>query len=42
LAGTNVEKGQELLRSSGIKYEEATSLQDAATKAVTILNKGLN
>ena len=42
LAGTNVEKGQELLRSSGIKYEEAISLQDAATKAVTILNKGLN
>ena len=42
LAGTNVEKGQELLRSSGIKYEEAISLQDAATKAVTILSKGLN
>ena len=42
LAGTNVEKGQELLRSSGIKYEEASSLKDAATKAVSMLNKGIN
>tara|TARA_B100000575_G_scaffold234990_1_gene196610 strand:- start:3343 stop:4152 length:810 start_codon:yes stop_codon:yes gene_type:complete len=42
LAGTNVEKGQELLRSSGIKYEEAVSLQDAASKAVSILNQGVS
>ena len=42
LAGTNVEKGQELLRSSGIEYKEASSLKDAATKAVSILNQGMN
>ena len=37
LAGTNVDKGNKILRESKIKYIEANSLEDAATKAVKIL-----
>ena len=37
LAGTNVDKGNKILRESKIKYIEAISLEDAANKAVKIL-----
>jgi len=37
LEGTNVEKGKELLRSSGIKLTTADDLDDAAKKAVHTL-----
>ena len=37
LAGTNVDKGNKILRESKIKYIEANSLEDAADKAVKIL-----
>ena len=37
LAGTNVDKGNKILRESRIKYIEANSLEDAANKAVKIL-----
>ena len=37
LAGTNVDKGNKILRESKIKYIEANSLEDAANKAVKIL-----
>jgi len=37
LAGTNVDKGNKILRDSKIKYIEANSLEDAANKAVKIL-----
>ena len=39
LAGTNVEKGNKILRDSKIKYIEANTLEDAANKAVKALNK---
>jgi malate-CoA ligase subunit beta len=37
LAGTNVEKGNQILRDSNINYIEALSLEDAANKAVAAL-----
>ena len=37
LAGTNVDKGNKILRESKIKYIEANSLEDAANKAVNVL-----
>ena len=39
LAGTNVEKGNQILRDSKIKYIEALSLEDAANKAVVALKE---
>ena len=37
LAGTNVEKGNEILKQSNINYIEASTLEDAANKAVKAL-----
>ena len=37
LAGTNVEKGNEILKKSKINYIEASTLEDAANKAVKAL-----
>jgi malate-CoA ligase subunit beta len=37
LAGTNVEKGNKILRDSKLKYIEASTLEDAANKAVKAL-----
>ena len=39
LAGTNVEKGNEILKKSNINYIEASTLEDAANKAVKALGK---
>ena len=39
LAGTNVEKGNEILKNSKINYIEANTLEDAANKAVKALGK---
>ena len=39
LAGTNVEKGNKILKESKIKYTEASTLEDAANKAVVALKK---
>ncbi|MDC3139463.1 malate--CoA ligase subunit beta [Candidatus Pelagibacter sp.] len=39
LAGTNVEKGNQILKESKINYIEANTLEDAANKAVAALNK---
>jgi len=39
LAGTNVEKGNEILKNSNINYIEANTLEDAANKAVKALGK---
>ena len=39
LAGTNVEKGNKILRDSKLNYIEANTLEDAANKAVAALNK---
>ena len=39
LAGTNVEKGNKILKESKIKYIEANTLEDAANKAVAALKK---
>ena len=39
LAGTNVEKGNQILKESKINYIEAKTLEDAANKAVAALNK---
>jgi len=39
LAGTNVEKGNKILKESKIKYIEASTLEDAAKKAVVALKK---
>jgi malate-CoA ligase subunit beta len=39
LAGTNVEKGNKILRESKINYIEANTLEDAANKAVKALKK---
>jgi len=37
LAGTNLEKGNEILKNSKINYIEANTLEDAANKAVKAL-----
>ena len=39
LAGTNVEKGNKILRESKLNYIEANTLEDAANKAVAALKK---
>ena len=39
LAGTNVEKGNKILKESKINYIEATTLEDAANKAVKALKE---
>ena len=39
LAGTNVEKGNKILKDSGISYIEAQTLEEAANKAVEALKK---
>ena len=39
LAGTNVEAGQKILKESKIDYTGAETLEDAAHKAVKILNE---
>ena len=39
LAGTNVKKGNKILKESKIKYIEATTLEDAANKAVKALKE---
>ena len=39
LAGTNVDKGNEILQKSKINYTEASTLEDAANKAVKALGK---
>ena len=39
LAGTNVEKGNKILRDSKLNYIEANTLEDAANKAVAALEK---
>ena len=39
LAGTNVEKGNQILKESKINYIEANTLEDAANKAVAAINK---
>ena len=39
LAGTNVEKGNEILQKSDVNYIEASTLEDAANKAVKALSK---
>ena len=39
LAGTNVEKGNQILKDSNINYIEANTLEDAANKAVGALKK---
>ena len=39
LAGTNVEKGNKILKDSGVSYIEAQTLQEAANKAVEALKK---
>ena len=37
LAGTNVEKGNKILKDSNINYIEASTLEEAANKAVAAL-----
>ena len=37
LAGTNVEKGNKILKDSKINYIEASTLEEAANKAVAAL-----
>jgi succinyl-CoA synthetase beta subunit len=39
LAGTNVEKGQEMLEQSGFPFIMADNLDDAATRVVTGLQE---
>ena len=39
LAGTNVEKGNKILKESKINYIEASTLEDAASKAVKALKE---
>jgi succinyl-CoA synthetase beta subunit len=38
LEGTNVEKGQEILRNSGLKFTVAQGMKDAAQKVVALAN----
>jgi succinyl-CoA synthetase beta subunit len=38
LEGTNVEKGQEILKSSGLKFTVADGMKDAAEKVVALAN----
>ena len=42
LAGTNVEKGNQILKESKINYIEANTLEDAANKAVKALGKQMS
>ena len=39
LAGTNVDEGNQILKESKINYIEASTLEDAANKAVEALKK---
>ena len=39
LAGTNVDQGNQILKESKINYIEASTLEDAANKAVEALKK---
>ena len=39
VSGTNVEIGKKILRDSKINYTEASTLEDAANKAVESLKK---
>ena len=39
LAGTNVEKGNKILKDSGVSYIEAQTLEEAANRAVEALKK---
>jgi malate-CoA ligase subunit beta len=39
LAGTNVDEGNKILENRGIDYISASTLEDAANKAVEALNK---
>jgi len=39
LAGTNVEKGNKILKEGKINYIEASTLEDAANKAVKALKE---
>ena len=39
LEGTNVERGKEILSNSGLKIVTAKDLEDAAEKAVSIVEK---
>ena len=39
LAGTNVDKGNKILKKSKINYIEASTLEDAANKAVNALKE---
>ncbi len=39
LAGTNVEKGNKILKESKLNYIEAHTLEDAANKAVNAIKK---
>ena len=38
LEGTNVEKGQEILKNSGLKFTVADGMKDAAEKVVALAN----
>jgi succinyl-CoA synthetase beta subunit len=41
LEGTNVEKGQEILRDSGLNFIVADGMKDAAEKVVSAAGKGV-
>lgn len=41
LEGTNVETGQEILRTSGLKFTVAQGMKDAAEKVVALASQGL-
>jgi succinyl-CoA synthetase beta subunit len=41
LAGTNAEEAAELLKSSGMNFEVADTLEDAAQKIVGVLNENV-
>jgi succinyl-CoA synthetase beta subunit len=38
LEGTNVERGQEILRTSGLRFTVAGGMKDAAEKVVALAN----
>jgi succinyl-CoA synthetase beta subunit len=40
LEGTNVEKGQEILRNSGLNLTVANGMKDAAEKVVALVKAG--